>query len=300
MNTLKNIVYVMLCSLLFAGCDDVEFLNLKRDNPLDEKNNANMKDGVALKFDSYNVYSDNNDDGIINKGETIKLNICIKNNGTSTAESVKVNFSTTSQYISNLTPTTAINYGDIAAGSVKWYQYESYYVIQFSVSNSTPANTKIPISLSITDGNGNSFNDSFDVPVSATGANVIYNSFNVYSDNNSDGIINKGESVRLNVSLKNTGTSMAKAVKATFSTTSSYVSGFTPTSQVNYGDITAYGVKWADYQGNNGTYEGYAYYYTVKFTVSSSTPTNTQIPISISIVDESNNTWSASFSVTVE
>ena len=52
MNTLKNIVYLIFCTLLFAGCEDIEFLNLKRDNPLDGKNNANMQDGVALTFDS--------------------------------------------------------------------------------------------------------------------------------------------------------------------------------------------------------------------------------------------------------
>jgi hypothetical protein len=289
MNTLKNIVFMMLCSLLFAGCEDVEFLNLKRDNPLDGKNNANMQGGVALKFDSYNVYSDNNSDEIINKGETVRLNVGVRNTGVKNAGAVKVTFSTTSQYVSNLTPTTAVSYGDISAGSVKWYSYESYYVIQFTVSNLTPANTKIPISLSITDGNGNNFDDSFDVSVSTTGANVIYNSFNVYSDNNSDGIINKGETVRLNVSLKNTGTSTAKLVKATFSTTSQYVSNLSPTTAISYGDISANSVKW--YQNES--------YYVIQFTVSSSTPDNTNIPFSISITDESSNNWSANFSVTI-
>jgi len=94
------------------------------------------------------------------------------------------------------------------------------------------------------------------------------------------------------VSLQNTGSSTANAVKATFSTTSSYVSGFTPTSQISYGNISAGSTVW----------KGYSQYsdYAIQFTVSSSTPTNTQIPISISIVDESNNIWSSSFNVTVQ
>ncbi|HNQ69535.1 MAG TPA: hypothetical protein PKN32_14240, partial [Bacteroidales bacterium] len=284
---------VITGSFVFTACEDYEFLNLKRDNPLDGKNNANMQDGVALKFDGYYVYSDNNDDGIINKGETVKLNIAIKNNGTRTAESVKVSFSTTSQYVSNFSPTTSVNFGDIERNSTKWYNgYETYYsVLQFTVSNSTPLNTEIPIKIDMSDANGNTWTDTCKITVSTTGANLSYNSYYVYSENNDDGQINKGETVKLNVSLKNTGSSTAKAVKATFSTTSSYVTGFSPTTQVSYGDIASNSVKW---------YNGYETYYSVlQFTVSGSTPANTQIPITISITDESGNTWTSTFNVTV-
>jgi hypothetical protein len=165
MKALKYIFIAIIGSFVFTACEDIEFLNLKRDNPLDGKNNANMQDGVALKFDSYSIYSDNNNDGVINKGETIRLNVSLKNNGTSTAKSVKATFSTTSQYISNLTPTTQITYGDIAANSVKWYQYESYYIIQFTVSSSTPTNTNIPINISIVDESNNTWSSSFNVTV---------------------------------------------------------------------------------------------------------------------------------------
>ena len=220
----------------------------------------------------------------------MRLNLSLKNTGTSIARAVKATFSTSSSYVSNLTPTTQVSYGDISANSVKWYQYESYYVIQFTVSSNTPANTTIPFSISIVDESGNTWSTNFNVTVSATGANVSYNSYNVYSDNNNNGIVNKGETVRLNVSLKNTGTSTANSVKSTFSTTSSYISNFTPTTQITYGNISANSVKWYQYES----------YYVIQFTVSGSTPANTQIPISISIVDESNNTWSSSFNVTVQ
>jgi hypothetical protein len=104
----------------------------------------------------------------------------------------------------------------------------------------------------------------------------------------------------LKISLKNTGTSTANKVKATFSTASSYVSGFSSTTQINYGDISANVIKWASYQGYSSEYESGVSYYTVQFTVSNSTPNNTQIPITINIVDESNNTWTSSFNVTVQ
>jgi hypothetical protein len=169
---MKNIVSVIICSLLFIACEEIEFLNLKRDNPLDEKNNANMVDGVALKFDSYSVVSDNNDDYIINKGETVYLFVNLKNNGTSTANEVKAIFSANSSYVSGFFPTTKVDYGNISAGNTQGYSggqngYAggTYYTIKFTVSSSTPANTKIPISISISDGSGNTWTDSFEVTV---------------------------------------------------------------------------------------------------------------------------------------
>ena len=132
------------------------------------------------------------------------------------------------------------------------------------------------------------------------GIDVKFDTYSIYKDNNNDKIINKGETVELRVSLKNTGSSDTKAVKATFSTTSSFVSGFTPTAQVNYGDIAASGTKWADYAGSSGTSDYYLNYYTIKFTVLNSTPTNSNIPMNISITDESNNTWTSNFNVTVQ
>jgi len=294
MKTVKYILLAIVAVSVFSACDKYEFLNLERDNPLDGKNNANMQNGVAIKFDSYYVYSDNNNDDIINKGETVKLNISLKNTGTTDASNVKATFSTTSQYLSGLTPTSQVSYGNISAGSTVWKGYGQYsdYAIQFTVSNTTPANTNIPISISIVDESGNTWTANFNVTVTATSASITYGSYYVYSDNNNDDIVNKGETVKLNISLQNTGSSTANAVKATFSTTSQYVSGFTPTSQISYGNISAGSTVW----------KGYSQYsdYAIQLTVSSSTPINTQIPISISIVDESNNTWSSSFSLTVQ
>jgi hypothetical protein len=170
MKTVKYILLAIVAVSVFSACDKYEFLNLERDNPLDGKNNANMQDGVAIKFDSYYVVSDNNADGIINKGETVYLKVYLINNGSSTANSVKATFSINSSYVSQLSPSTQVTYGDIAAGSTQYGNtgyapnYE-YYTIKFTVSNTTPANTQIPISINITDANGNTWTSSFNVTV---------------------------------------------------------------------------------------------------------------------------------------
>jgi hypothetical protein len=266
--------------------------------------------GAQIICNSYIIYADNNDDGVINKGETIELKVSLKNTGTSTANAVKATFSTTSTYISGLTPTTQVNYGAIAASGIKWADYYGsvgdshssarYYTIKFTVSKTTPDDTQIPISISIVDQGGNIWTDSLKVTVTAIGAQIICNSYIIHADNNDDGVINKGETVELKVSLKNTGTSTANAVKATFSTTSTYISGLTPTTQVNYGYILASGIRWADYYGSVGDFESSARYYTIKFTVSKTTPDDTQIPINISIVDQGGNIWTDDFNITVE
>ena len=288
----KYIFLAITSCWVFISCEKYEFLNLKRDNPLDGANNTNMQGGVALKFAECYVSSDNNGDGKVNKGETVKLNVSLKNTGSSTAKGVKATFSSTSQYVSDFSPTMQVSYGDITANSVKWYNNSKYsYILEFTIANSTPENTDIPIEISIRDESNNTWTSSFVVTVVGTDAIVSYNGYQVSSDNNGDGKVNKGETVKLNVSLKNTGSSTAKGVKATFSSTSQYVSDFSPTMQVSYGDITANSVKW---------YNNSKYSYILEFTIANSTPENTDIPIEISIRDESDNTWTSSFIVTVQ
>ncbi|MDR0603622.1 MAG: hypothetical protein LBG80_04885 [Bacteroidales bacterium] len=298
MKIITIIFYVILYSLFFTACEKIDFLNLKRNNPLDEK--GNMQDGISLKFNSYFVVYDNNHNDIINKGETVYLYVYIKNNGSSTANAVKATFSTTSSYASGFSPTTQVDYGDIPAGEMRGYgsgrtNYDDYYTIKFTVSNTTPANTKIPINISITDRRDNIWTSSFEVTVEGTSENLGYHSYTVVYDNNHNDIINKGETIYLSVYLKNNGSSTANAIKATFSTTSSYISGFSPITQVSYGNILAGNIQ----IGRTGHIPNYDYY-TITFTVSNTTPANTKIPVNISITDERDNIWTSSFEVTVE
>lgn len=286
------IITILVC---FYSCDK---LMLKRDNPLDEKNNMNMHEGVVIKYDNYYVYSDNNNDKKINKGETVKLNVSLKNVGLSNATGVKATFSTNSPYIINLTPTTPVNYHNIPSNTVHWYgsteYYYNYSAITFKVSNATPINTQIPFDITIEDGNGNTWTDQFTIIVSETGANINYHSYYIYSDNNSNHIINSGETIKMNVCLNNTGTSEARGVKAIFSSSSSYITNLTPTTPINYYNIPAGTAHWY------GSTEYYYNYYAISFTVSNTTPINTQIPLHISIVDECENTWNRVFYVTVK
>jgi hypothetical protein len=158
---MKHLSIILLCAGLLQAC----VLNLP--DPIADMGYEDIgKEGPFIKYDKYSVYSDNNGDKIISKGETIALSVYLKNTGTSKANGVKATFSTTSPYISGLTPTTAVNYGTMVAGSSQYSNYIDNY-IRFTVSSSTPDGTQIPINISITDESGNVWTDSFNVTVEA-------------------------------------------------------------------------------------------------------------------------------------
>jgi len=256
--------------------------------------------GGQLSVSSFDVVYDNNGDHIVNKGETVYLKVFIANNGSSTTNKVKATFSSNSSYLSNLNPTAQIDYGDIYPGYTEYGKSGSApnysdYTIKFTVSNTTPNNTKIPIVVNIVDESGNSWSSNFEVEVQATGALLQFNKFEVVYDDNGNHIINKGETVYLKIYIGNNGSSTVNKLNATFSTTSPYLSSLFPTTPISYGDIYA---GYNEY-GNSGSAPNYNDY-TIKFTVSNSTPTNSQIQIKIDMLDENLNQWSDNFLINVQ
>jgi hypothetical protein len=290
---MKNVSIILLYAILLLSCT----LNLP--DPIADMGYGNIEKTPRILFDKYSVYSDNNGDEIVNKGETVGLQVWLKNSGTSAANGVKATFSTTSSYVSGFTPTIPISYGNISAGSSEMADYRGgysayYYTIQFTVSSSAPAGAQIPINISITDESGNTWTSSFNAVVGSENAEIAYDKYTVVADYDGDKKVEKGETVYLQVFLKNIGSGTANNVKATFSTNSSYVSGFSPTTQIDYGTFTGGASKYGQ-----GGYD-YSVYYTIRFTVSSSASAGMQIPININIRDGNNKIWTSSFNVTIQ
>src|ERR1035437_3271816 len=104
---MKKITYtIILLTFFLSSCDKI---NLKRDNPSDGKNvvnkdSTNTTKKAGIVFSRYVIASDNNSDGIVNKGETIGLNVYLKNTGSSTANKVKASITCTSSSVSSLSP----------------------------------------------------------------------------------------------------------------------------------------------------------------------------------------------------
>ena len=284
----KKIIFLStFLILLIASC---KIPDLPRNNKLDEYNNPKVYiNGILLKYDTYLINSDNNADRTVNRGEKIKLNVKLKNIGTNKAESVKATFSSTSEYITGFNSKENIVYGNINPGSSKYYNSSIDNVIEFNVKSTTPDNTIIPINVTMVDGSGNTWTSIFNLTVLATNTSIVYENFIVNSDNNEDGIVNRGEKVKLNVKLKNKGLSKAVAVKSTFTSSSEYITGFSSTENLLYGDINPGSSIYYNASNDN----------VMEFTVKNTTPDNSIIPIKVTMVDEIGNTWTSSFDITV-
>ena len=231
-----------------------------------------------VHFSRYELNTDNNNDGFINKGEDISLKVYLKNTGTSPVNGVIGKISCTSNYISTFSqPYTSFN--TILAESESSY----YTNISFKVSDLTPPGTVITFNIAITDASNNTSTESFTITVVSTKAEVHFSRYELNSENNKDGFINKGEEVSLKVYLKNTGTSQANGVIGKISCTDNYISAFSQPYN-SFSNILS------------GSESGY--YTTISFKVSSLTPPGTVITFNIAITDESNNTWADSFTAT--
>jgi hypothetical protein len=287
-----SIFYSLLLFCFLTSCSTI-LKDLPRNNPLDANSQLNIKNGVAIKCDSYYIYSENNGDKLINPGETVRINISLNNYGFNVASDIKATFSSTSKYLASLSPTSQISYGDIISGSSSWFgkSQKNFFAIEFNVLSSTPINTIIPINIKITDVNGNTWISKVDIKIEKLESSVIYNDYSLNSDNNGDNTINKGETIKLNVELRNEGESKVKGLKTTFTTTSTYITGYKSTANLDYYDISPGYTSW--YNGNK------SFYNVIEFTVKTTTPDNTIIPITVSMVDESGNTWTSSFNLTV-
>jgi hypothetical protein len=196
------------------------------------------------------------------------------------------------------------------------YSSDSYSSVQsaastscflLSVSNSCPAGHAATFTVTISDGSNNSWTDTFVLNVASIGATVEYSASDIYdgtyysATGNGDGIINKGETVRLNVELKNTGTSAANNLSATLSTTDSYITVSPASATHSYGTINAgYYKDMEDYSSDSySSVQSAASTTCFLFTVSSSCPTAHIVNFSLDISDSNNNSWSDIFTLTV-
>ncbi len=162
-----TLLFLLLC-LLSGACSDFEIppFTLDRNNPRDE-NNSN-RSIPRIDYAGYDIVSDNNNDGIINKGETIYMKVALANNGTGTANAVKATFTIEKFYIPEFLPASPVEYGDIPAGGTRYgivSGQDKEYTIKFTVSAYIPTGIYIPISINTIDGNKNTWTGSFYITV---------------------------------------------------------------------------------------------------------------------------------------
>jgi hypothetical protein len=266
---------------------------------------------------SYNAVG--NADELLNKGETVRMNVELRNTGTSQVDNLSVTLSRPDPYTTINPASNSHSYGTIDAGDYKdildYYSSSTSSISSaadadcflLTVSSSCPAGHQIPFTVSITDGNNNSWTDTFNATVTAIGASIEYSANAIYdgtsysASGNNNQLANAGETVRLNVELKNTGTSAANNLTATLSTTDTYVIVNTASNSHPYSTIDAGDYKdiLDYYSSSSSSITSAADSDCFLLTISSSCPSGRQVSFSLNITDNNNNSWSDTFTLTV-
>ena len=305
------------------------------------KTGADLECAEIKSYDAKSISTSyNNNDGIVNPGETIWMDFILHNKGTSQAKQLTLSASSTSPYISFAK--TGGSYGDIDAGYYQSFynnycsyssknSIDSVYVnfnnpnyapLIFTINQNCPVNTIIPVSLTITDSIGNEKILILNIPVIKTGADLecadfrISDRCNISSNyNNNDGKFNPGETIWMELILHNKGTSQAKQITLSASSTSPYIS-FSK-SGGSYGDIDAgyyqsFYNNYCSYSSKNSINSVYvsfndSNYAPLIFTIAPVNPENNtpiptpiSIPITLTMTDSVGNEWTDSFNITIE
>ena len=159
-----------------------------------------------IEIDDDNIgNSSGNEDGFINPGEDIELNVSLMNFGTQTANSITAVISSETDIIT-ITDSTE-DYGDIPPG----FSVSSSDNFDFSVSSDALGGAEIQINLLIEDEDNNQWHDILYLTVE--GANLYADDYSIIDGNN--GILDPGETSELVVTIKNIGSVDANGVNGT-------------------------------------------------------------------------------------
>ncbi|MBN1755565.1 hypothetical protein JW877_05045 [bacterium] len=175
--------------------------------------------------------SSGDNDGIIDIGETIEMQITLRNNGSVDALSVTGILSTTDPYI---TITDGLNsFGNIPAGTNK----ASLTPYIFRVNVDCPDNHVVPLVLQATDSEDSTWNIDFQVTVRAPVLDFLsYELLDTPPGGDGDGFPEPGEICDLNISIINNGGETARSITGILSDiTDPYIT--VTTSSASYGNL---------------------------------------------------------------
>ena len=233
----------------------------------------------ALEFIRYDVYSDDNNDQIPNRGETVEIHIYVINNGAGAATQVGA-------FLTEDSPHIAVTYNQPAFGTINPGLEEQGACI-LEISDLCPYDYEFPCYLNIYDGEGRTWADTFSISVEKTSADLRYSKNEVWFDTMGDGIPNRGEEVRINLYLENVGSSAAWGVEADLTENDPYI-----ILTDSYGLYTRSLSDFFDPLEEK--HDSFI------FEVSETCPYGHVATFYIEITDDYNNVWQDTFNVTVQ
>ena len=196
--------------LEYQGADDIK-ITVSKHNFVPYLNTFNViQQNAFIGIKEYEFDDDNsgsssgNDDGLVNPGETVELNIDFKNFGLATLDNVEATLSTNVEGINVLQ-------NDMALGTVESGELvSSEEAFIFELGNQILGGTELNFQVIISADNGYEWIDYIETIVS--GANLAYQSYLIHDDNND--ILDPGETADLEVTLKNIGSINSEVITA--------------------------------------------------------------------------------------
>ncbi|MCD6161320.1 MAG: immune inhibitor A [candidate division Zixibacteria bacterium] len=189
-------------------------------------------DGPYVVYDTCVVNDESgNNDGFIDFGERILLDMQLVNVGPDEANEVSATLSSADSCYVIITDDSEY-FGDIA-GDFGTVNIDDAYA--FDVSNQTPDGEIINFNLEVVDSPHNTWNSQFSLQVHAPVIDFVEVFINDDDGGNGNGIFEAGETITVTVTLANNGSSTAGSVTGTISENDEYVT--IPDGNAVYGNI---------------------------------------------------------------
>ncbi|MCH8842946.1 MAG: hypothetical protein IID61_08205 [SAR324 cluster bacterium] len=249
---------LLLLGLLIAACaPEVPDESRSSDTNASDSSSSDSDSGsddvvppATLAFETVAIVSEENDDVVINPGETVNISIKIKNNKTNDVEDVTGVLSSDSDEILIFYPTgfTEMIFGDIPAGTTKCGEdsssgscgtFTSSYP-RLDIGENVPHGNHLFI-VNLTDSTGEAYQISFNIDIQPPSADLAPVSLVISSEENADSVVSPGETVRLVAKVKNIGSGGLLDVTGNLSIDDTGISIFNPTGfdALVFGDIAA-------------------------------------------------------------
>lgn len=164
-----RILILFLIGFICSSCKEVVW-NLERNNPIDSNN---PKGSPQIKFSRYVVVFDDNGNGVVNRNESVKLKIFLKNVGTRKANKVRATITCKNPYIISLSPSNELAYNsrslttdDFIPVNEERFGFAGAFPVDYTISFSNVgayAGASPTFNIEITDESGGRWSDSFQV-----------------------------------------------------------------------------------------------------------------------------------------
>lgn len=189
---------------------------------------------VFIRSDEFTIDDDNsgsssgNNDGFLNPGENIELNVSLQNYGTSNVNSVTASLTTGSEFITIIDEFE--NYGNIESGSSQFSSDD----FDFFVNDNAIGGAEVVLELSISDSDNNRWNDLLYLTIE--GPNLYVLEQEIINANN---YLDAGETAELVLTLQNIGSMDIENVSAELISPDSLI--IIDDANADFGNISATG-----------------------------------------------------------